>query len=242
MSELESKHYLMNGSETLPDAREALEWAAETRVSMVDLKFCDLLGTWQHMTLPLRAFGAERVRGGPRLRRLLDPRLAGDLGVGHAADARSELGDPRSRHRGADALARLRDRRPDHDGGLLTRSAAGREARRGVPPLDRDRRHLLRRPRVRVLRLRRGQLRPRPERRALRRRLRRGLLELRPARARLHVAPEGGLLPDGAARLAARPPHRDGADARAARHPVRVPSPRGRVRRPVRDRPSLPDA
>ena len=66
MSELESKHYLMNGSETLPDAREALEWAAETRVSMVDLKFCDLLGTWQHMTLPLRAFGAESVRGRPR--------------------------------------------------------------------------------------------------------------------------------------------------------------------------------
>ena len=33
MSELESKHYLMNGGETLPDAREALEWAAETRGS-----------------------------------------------------------------------------------------------------------------------------------------------------------------------------------------------------------------
>jgi glutamine synthetase len=64
MSELESKHYLMNGSETLPDAREALEWAAETRVSMVDLKFCDLLGTWQHMTLPLRAFGAESFEEG----------------------------------------------------------------------------------------------------------------------------------------------------------------------------------
>ena len=55
MSELEDRHYLVNGGETLPDAREALEWASETRVSMVDLKFCDLLGTWQHMTLPLRA-------------------------------------------------------------------------------------------------------------------------------------------------------------------------------------------
>ena len=49
---------------TLPDAREALEWAAETRVSMVDLKFCDLLGTWQHMTLPLRAFGADAFEDG----------------------------------------------------------------------------------------------------------------------------------------------------------------------------------
>src|SRR5688572_17550011 len=55
MAELEPRHYLVNGGETLPDAREALEWASETRVSMVALKFCDLLGTWQHMTLPLRA-------------------------------------------------------------------------------------------------------------------------------------------------------------------------------------------
>ena len=70
----------------------------------------------------------------------------------------------------------------------------------------------------------------------------RGLLELRQAGPRLHVAAEGGLLPDGAARLAPRPAHRDGADARAARDPVRVPPPRGRLRRPVRDRPPLPDA
>ena len=101
---------------------------------------------------------------------------------------------------------------------------------------------MLHRPRVRVLRLRRGQLRARPERGALLRRLGRGLLELRQARPRLHVAAEGGLLPDGAARHAARPAHRDGADARAARDPVRVPPPRGRLGRPVRDRPPLPVA
>ncbi len=56
MSELESRHYLANGEETKPDAREAIEWATETRAQMVDLKFCDLLGAWQHMTLPLAAF------------------------------------------------------------------------------------------------------------------------------------------------------------------------------------------
>jgi glutamine synthetase len=55
MSELETRHYLRNGAETLPDASEALEWAREVQVAMVDLKFCDLLGTWQHMTLPIRA-------------------------------------------------------------------------------------------------------------------------------------------------------------------------------------------
>ncbi|HEY8104175.1 MAG TPA: glutamine synthetase beta-grasp domain-containing protein, partial [Gaiellaceae bacterium] len=64
MSEVENRHYLTNGGETLPDAREALEWAAETRVSMVDLKFCDLLGTWQHMALPLRAFDAGAFEDG----------------------------------------------------------------------------------------------------------------------------------------------------------------------------------
>src|SRR5918995_3007045 len=42
MAELETKHYLANG--TQPDAREALEWATETRAQMVDLKFCDLFG------------------------------------------------------------------------------------------------------------------------------------------------------------------------------------------------------
>ena len=51
-----ARHYLANGSETAPDAREAIEWAGETRAKMVDLKFCDLLGTWQHVTLPLSAF------------------------------------------------------------------------------------------------------------------------------------------------------------------------------------------
>jgi glutamine synthetase len=55
MEEIEYRHYLANGGETLPDARETLDWAQETRAAMVDLKFTDLLGAWQHMTLPARA-------------------------------------------------------------------------------------------------------------------------------------------------------------------------------------------
>src|SRR3954465_12847477 len=51
-----TKHYLANGAATAPDAREALEWARETTAKMVDLKFCDLLGRGQHMTLPISAF------------------------------------------------------------------------------------------------------------------------------------------------------------------------------------------
>src|SRR5215216_3688918 len=56
VSELETRHYLANGSKTAPAAKEAIAWAGETQAQMVDLKFCDLLGTWQHMTLPVSAF------------------------------------------------------------------------------------------------------------------------------------------------------------------------------------------
>jgi glutamine synthetase len=56
VSEIETRHYLANGSKSAPAAKEAIAWAGETQAQMVDLKFCDLLGTWQHMTLPVSAF------------------------------------------------------------------------------------------------------------------------------------------------------------------------------------------
>src|SRR4051794_15932262 len=40
-------------------ASEVLDFAAEHNVEMVDLKFVDLPGTWQHMTLPLRALDGD---------------------------------------------------------------------------------------------------------------------------------------------------------------------------------------
>jgi glutamine synthetase len=55
MSDIETRHYLQNGGE-LAVARDALVWAQETRAAMVDLKFCDLLGTWQHVSLPVTGF------------------------------------------------------------------------------------------------------------------------------------------------------------------------------------------
>jgi len=53
MERIADKHYLANGAQPKPD--EAIAWASETKAKMVDLKFCDLLGSWQHMTMPLRA-------------------------------------------------------------------------------------------------------------------------------------------------------------------------------------------
>jgi len=50
--EKELRHYLEGSVEP----RAALEWSRETSAAMVDLKFCDLLGTWQHVTLPIGSF------------------------------------------------------------------------------------------------------------------------------------------------------------------------------------------
>src|SRR5829696_5913850 len=53
----EARQYLRNGGEVAPAPAEALEWGRDVEAKMVDLKFCDLLGSWQHVTLPLSAFG-----------------------------------------------------------------------------------------------------------------------------------------------------------------------------------------
>src|SRR6266516_2625233 len=60
----ETRHFLTNGQETLPLAREALDFASQTSAKMVDLKFCDLLGTWQHVSLPVSAFREEDFEEG----------------------------------------------------------------------------------------------------------------------------------------------------------------------------------
>src|SRR6058998_2698270 len=64
MADLETRHYLANGARTTPELREALEWAAESRAQMVDLKFCDLLGRWQHVSLPTRALDEDAFEEG----------------------------------------------------------------------------------------------------------------------------------------------------------------------------------
>ena len=45
-------------------ASEVLEFATERDVLLVDLKFVDLPGTWQHMTLPLGALDADDFDSG----------------------------------------------------------------------------------------------------------------------------------------------------------------------------------
>ncbi|HEY7198540.1 MAG TPA: type I glutamate--ammonia ligase [Gaiellaceae bacterium] len=62
MQHIAERHYLANG--TKPEPEHALAWAVETKAKMVDLKFCDLLGSWQHMTLPVSAFDASAFEDG----------------------------------------------------------------------------------------------------------------------------------------------------------------------------------
>jgi glutamine synthetase len=57
MSELETKRYIEAGAEASPEA--ALEFADSVAAKMVDLKFCDLLGTWQHVSLPIGTFSGD---------------------------------------------------------------------------------------------------------------------------------------------------------------------------------------
>jgi glutamine synthetase len=57
-----AKHFLANGTKPKPD--DALAWAIETKATMVDLKFCDLLGAWQHMTMPIRALDVNAFEEG----------------------------------------------------------------------------------------------------------------------------------------------------------------------------------
>ena len=67
---------------------DVLRMAQEKGVRMVDFKFTDVPGTWQHFSVPVRALDDGALRGGHRLRRLQHPRLPGDQRERHAPAAR----------------------------------------------------------------------------------------------------------------------------------------------------------
>ncbi len=199
----EEKMYLSKGSDAAPPPAKVLDWARGVGAKMVDLKFTDLLGTWQHVSLPLAALDEERVRGRPRLRRLVDPWLEGDPGVGHALDPgrdrprRSTRSPPSRRSRSSATIQDPITREAyDRDPRLIAKRAEAYLVETGIADtvyfgpeaeffvfdnvsyeLDRE---------------------PRP----LRGRFERGLLELGRARRRLHDPREARLLPGLAARHA----------------------------------------
>ena len=185
------------------------------------------------------------LRGRPRIRRQLDPRLAGDQRFRHARRARSgDCGDG-SVHRGVDRLVHLQHRRSDHQGRIHARPAAHCPQGRSVSQVDRSRRRRLLRAGAGVLHPRRRAVRHQPARIVLPRRLGRRSLELGPRRRTepgLQASLQGRLLPRSADRFTAGHPPRDGHDDGAGRHPRGEAAPRGGHRRSGRDRHAVPVA
>jgi hypothetical protein len=194
MAAEETKHYLANGAATAPDAREALEWARETTAKMVDLKFCDLLGTWQHMTLPITAFDESAFDDGLGFD---GSSIRGWQGISESdmllmPDASSAILDPFTEAPTLSLICEIAD--------PLTREgyARTRAASPGAPRSTSARRRSPTRRSWGPSASSSSSTRSRTSSartRALPRRLRRGPLELRQAGARLHGAREGGLLP-----------------------------------------------
>nr|WP_284290545.1 hypothetical protein [Angustibacter aerolatus] len=196
------------------NAEEVMQFIRDEDVKFVDVRFCDLPGVMQHFNVPAASVDASLLHRRPDVRRVLDPRLPGDPRVGHEAHPRRAHRLRRPLPGREDAERQLLDRRPVHRRAVQPRPAPGRGEGRGVPEVDRHRRHRVLRPRGRVLHLRRRALRDEAERRLLLHRLHRGRLEHRPRRGgwqpRPQDAVQGRVLPRRAGRPLQRPARPDG--------------------------------
>ena len=96
------------------NVREVLEFAKKNKVQIVDLKFVDLIGTWQHFSIPVERADGRTIQGRVRVGRFVDPRLEGDQRQRFADGARSDHGLSRSVLRRADVEPHRQCRRSDH--------------------------------------------------------------------------------------------------------------------------------
>ena len=151
----------------MAEPQDALKLVQDSGAQVVDIRFVDLPGL--DAALLDAGFRAHRgeLRGRTRLRRLVDPRVPGDPGVGHDPDPgpgqrvrRPVPGAPDGQHQ----LLRQGpgDRRVVH-----ARPAQHRPQGRGVPEGVRHRRRLVLGSGARVLHLRLDPLRPEPALRLL---------------------------------------------------------------------------
>ena len=141
------------------NADELFKFIKDEGVEYLDVRFTDLPGIQQQVTLPASTFDAGMVESGVafdgssiRGFQTIDQSdmvLFPDIGTAYLDPFKA-----RKTHR--DGLLRPR---PDHRRGVLPRSAQHRPQGRGVPRHDRHRRHRVLRSRGRVLHLRPGQLR-----------------------------------------------------------------------------------
>ncbi len=187
---------------------DVMNMVKESEVKFVDFRFTDTRGKEQHVTRSDLGLRRGQVHRRPRLRRLVDRRLEGHRGLGHAAHARPEHRQHRPVLRGADADPHLRRGRAGRRQALRARSALARQARRGLHEGLGPRRRRLLRPRARVLRLRQRALAGRHVGLLLQDRIRGSGLEhgqgIRARQLGLPADRQGRLLPDPAGRLASR--------------------------------------
>ena len=66
--------------------KDVLKLAKEKGVKIVDLRFIDLPGLWQHFSIPMSELSEGIFEDGLGVRRLVDPRLPDHRRVRHAAD------------------------------------------------------------------------------------------------------------------------------------------------------------
>ena len=221
------------------NADDALKFIDDQDVKFIDVRFCDLPGVMQHFNVPASRGRRGVLRQRSDVRRLVDPRLPGDQRVRHEADPGPVDRVPRPVPGREDAERQLQHRRPVHGRALQPRPAPGRPQGRGLPALDRHRRHRVLRARGRVLRLRRRPVRDEAERGLLPHRLHRGRLEHGPDRGGrqpgLQDAVQGRVLPGAAGRPLRRPARPDHPRAGRPRAQGRAGAPRGRHGRPGRD-------
>src|SRR3954454_22176976 len=140
----EARHYLRNGDAVAPAPSEALEWGRDVEAKMVDLKFCDLLGSWQHMTLPLSAFEESAFDEGLGFD---GSSIRGWQGISESdmllmPQAEAAIVEPVAPVRGGGAVAvGGGGGRPVPAGAVREGPARDRPPCRGLPAREQDRRH-----------------------------------------------------------------------------------------------------
>ena len=228
------------------DPRGVIDWAYAQGLQIVDLKFIDLPGLWQHFSVPISELKEASSRTGWAS-------TARPSGAGRRS-TRATCSSCRIRRRPSSTRsARCRPCRLICDiVDPLTRKPYSRDPRNvarkaeAVPEDDRHRRHQLLGPGVRVLHLQRHPLPPGRPQRLLLHRLGRGHLEQRPGRRHhrqrqpgLPPPLQGGLLPRPADGQAAGPALAHDPEDDRGRDRHRGAAPRGGHRRPGRDRHAL---
>ena len=122
---------------------EVLAMVEERGVEFVDFRFCDLPGIMQHVTSRVDVLERGHVRGRPRLRRLVDPRVPADPGVGHDPDPGSRRPPTSTRSMPRKTLiihCYVADPRHRSRATAVT-PATWRQKAEDVPDVDRHRRH-----------------------------------------------------------------------------------------------------